>query len=336
MIEPLAQHGVRRWVQPRHPGTRRLRLRGARQQRRDGRPGLAATARRGVGGRPRARRGPPEDAVRRPLRRGRASRSPTPAGIGPIRERSVSRDRCPRSTASAADDRLAFDEGFFPAEPPTASARRGDRAVVVAARIGSVCRRSTDAAPATLSLRVVAPDAAHGHACAPASTSRIGRDDRAEPVVGRPSTSTAKPFDVINNAGSALYPGGFGGDRGFLERDDGQFDEPADVFAWCGGAVLLRRATSTTSGCSTSGCSSTTRTPTSPGAAGSAGGATATCPTRVVRHRHAASSGVGSGRSATTRSATAPLMLVKNAPGRACAPRGPRRTGRAAPSRGRS
>lgn len=51
---------------------------------------------------------------------------------------------------------------------------------------------------------------------------------------------TAEPFDVIQNAGSALYPGGFGGDRGFLQRDNGQFDEGADVFAWCGGAVLLR------------------------------------------------------------------------------------------------
>jgi GT2 family glycosyltransferase len=48
-------------------------------------------------------------------------------------------------------------------------------------------------------------------------------------------------FDVINNAGSALFAGGFGGDRGFLERDRGQYDEPTEVFAWCGGAVLLRR-----------------------------------------------------------------------------------------------
>jgi GT2 family glycosyltransferase len=46
-------------------------------------------------------------------------------------------------------------------------------------------------------------------------------------------------FDVINNVGSVLVEGGFGGDRGFLERDRGQYDEPAEVFAWCGGAVLL-------------------------------------------------------------------------------------------------
>ena len=49
-----------------------------------------------------------------------------------------------------------------------------------------------------------------------------------------------RAYDVINNAGSDLYQRGFGGDRGFLQRDDGQYELPADVFAWCGGAVLLR------------------------------------------------------------------------------------------------
>ena len=29
--------------------------------------------------------------------------------------------------------------------------------------------------------------------------------------------------------------------RGFFEPDDGQFDEPAEVFGWCGAGVLLRR-----------------------------------------------------------------------------------------------
>ncbi len=49
-------------------------------------------------------------------------------------------------------------------------------------------------------------------------------------------------FDVVQNAGSLVLEGGFGADRGFLQRDDGRFDEPVDVFAWCGGAVLLRSA----------------------------------------------------------------------------------------------
>jgi len=52
-------------------------------------------------------------------------------------------------------------------------------------------------------------------------------------------TVVGEPIDVVNNAGSILTPDGFGADRGYLERDDGQFDEPTDVFAWCGAAVVL-------------------------------------------------------------------------------------------------
>ena len=47
-------------------------------------------------------------------------------------------------------------------------------------------------------------------------------------------------YDVINNAGSELVAEGSGRDRGFLQRDVGQFDEPQDVFAWCGAGVLFR------------------------------------------------------------------------------------------------
>lgn len=47
------------------------------------------------------------------------------------------------------------------------------------------------------------------------------------------------PRRIINSAGGGLYAGWFGGDRGFLEPDVGQFDEPTEVFSWCGGAVLL-------------------------------------------------------------------------------------------------
>ncbi|HLM16620.1 MAG TPA: glycosyltransferase [Acidimicrobiia bacterium] len=46
-------------------------------------------------------------------------------------------------------------------------------------------------------------------------------------------------YDVINNVGSRLVLGGYGGDRGFLEPDQGQYSQPEEVFAWCGGAVLL-------------------------------------------------------------------------------------------------
>jgi GT2 family glycosyltransferase len=46
----------------------------------------------------------------------------------------------------------------------------------------------------------------------------------------------------VNNAGTELRADGFAADRGFLEPDDGRFDAAVDVFAWCGGGVLLRAA----------------------------------------------------------------------------------------------
>jgi GT2 family glycosyltransferase len=47
-------------------------------------------------------------------------------------------------------------------------------------------------------------------------------------------------YDVVNSAGSVLE-GDHGADRGYLEPDRGQYDEPVDVFAWSGAAVLLSR-----------------------------------------------------------------------------------------------
>jgi GT2 family glycosyltransferase len=52
----------------------------------------------------------------------------------------------------------------------------------------------------------------------------------------------ARPFDVINNIGTVVTGYGYGADRAYLERDHGQYETPEDVFAWCGGAVLLTAA----------------------------------------------------------------------------------------------
>jgi hypothetical protein len=60
-------------------------------------------------------------------------------------------------------------------------------------------------------------------------------DWRATPLSGPPLT-------IINNVGSILTDDWYGADRGYLCRDDGQFDETEEVFAWCGAGVLLRRA----------------------------------------------------------------------------------------------
>ncbi len=49
------------------------------------------------------------------------------------------------------------------------------------------------------------------------------------------------PFPVINNAGNVLLPDGYGADRGYQQRDGGQFDRPDEVFGWCGAAVVLSK-----------------------------------------------------------------------------------------------
>ncbi|MGB2953040.1 MAG: glycosyltransferase family 2 protein [Gaiellaceae bacterium] len=50
-----------------------------------------------------------------------------------------------------------------------------------------------------------------------------------------------EPVDVINSAGCVHVRGGYGADRGYLEVDRGQYDQPAEVFAWSGASVLLSR-----------------------------------------------------------------------------------------------
>ena len=55
------------------------------------------------------------------------------------------------------------------------------------------------------------------------------------PAAGRGRT-------IVNNAGTDLLANGFAADRAYLEPDDGRVDDATDVFAWCGGGVLLRSA----------------------------------------------------------------------------------------------
>ena len=52
------------------------------------------------------------------------------------------------------------------------------------------------------------------------------------PVVGPPA-------DIVNSAGAIVADGCFGADRGFLEVDTGQFDEPAAIETWTGCVALL-------------------------------------------------------------------------------------------------
>ena len=70
-------------------------------------------------------------------------------------------------------------------------------------------------------------------------------DDRVTFTVGTDPTWYPVPFagervDIVNNVGTQLVADGYAADRGWLERDAGQFERDEDVFAWCGAAVLLR------------------------------------------------------------------------------------------------
>jgi N-acetylglucosaminyl-diphospho-decaprenol L-rhamnosyltransferase len=51
-----------------------------------------------------------------------------------------------------------------------------------------------------------------------------------------------EPVPTVNNAGNEVLRSGYGRDRGFGSTDVAAYAADADVFAWCGAAVLLRPA----------------------------------------------------------------------------------------------
>jgi hypothetical protein len=126
----------------------------------------------------------------------------------------------------------------------------------------------------------------------------------------------AEPVDVINNVGSNLFAGGFGGDRGFLEIDHGQYDEPAEVFAWCGGAVLLRRDYLDDVGLFDERFFLYYEDTDLSWRGRRRGWRYLYEPTAVVRHHHASSSGVGSPTFRYYTERNRLLMLAKSAPAR--------------------
>ena len=120
---------------------------------------------------------------------------------------------------------------------------------------------------------------------------------------------------MVNNAGCVLLPGGYGADRGFLERDEGQYDRQEEIFAWCGAAVLLScRYLRVNRPASTSASSCTTRTSTSRGEAGPRAGATVYVPKSTVSHVHTASSVEGSRLFQHYVERNRLLTLARNAP----------------------
>jgi GT2 family glycosyltransferase len=219
-----------------------------------------------------------------------------------------------RLDGERVDDRIEFDERFHGDEPPHEpdgeeiarwSSSRG------ALRVAAAERTAGSPGPSTLSVRLSCP-------VRRTATLRSGVHTVTATVGPRPQwvdvAIPPEPFDVINNAGSNLFAGGFGGDRGFLEPDLGQYEEPADVFAWCGGAVLLRRRYLDDVGCFDERLFLYYEDTDLSWRGRARGWRYVYEPRALVRHRHASSSGVGSPTFRFYTERNRLLVLAKNAP----------------------
>ena len=125
-----------------------------------------------------------------------------------------------------------------------------------------------------------------------------------------------RPYPVVNNVGSVLVEGGWGADRGFLEPDDGRYDGAADVFAWCGGGVLLRRRYLDEVGLFDDRFFLYYEDTDLSWRGRARGWSYRYVPEAEVRHLHAASSGEGSALFQHYVERNRLLMLVKNGPAR--------------------
>jgi GT2 family glycosyltransferase len=123
----------------------------------------------------------------------------------------------------------------------------------------------------------------------------------------------------VNNVGSVIIEGGYGADRGYLERDAGQYDTPAEVFAWCGGSVLLRPAYLADVGLFDDSFFLYYEDTDLSWRGRSRGWRYRYVPEARVRHIHAASTGEGSPVFQHYVERNRLLMLVKNAPTRMAA-----------------
>jgi GT2 family glycosyltransferase len=144
--------------------------------------------------------------------------------------------RCSGARVDGVDvwERVQLVEGFWGDEPMPVD-EPGGQWTTAAARLRVPATRT--GARIELRLAADAPvtvDAASG-------TRRTTLAVGAEPAWHAIETD-ATPLAVINNVGTEVAADGYGRDRGWLEVDAGQYDEPADVDAWSGGAVLMKKA----------------------------------------------------------------------------------------------
>lgn len=121
-------------------------------------------------------------------------------------------------------------------------------------------------------------------------------------------------IDVINNTGSIVFSDGAGADRGFLQRDDGQFEAPADVFAWCGGSVLFQPAYLDDVGLFDERFFLYYEDTDLSWRGQARGWSYRYVPTSILRHKHAATSNAGSAFFSYYVERNRLLMILKNAP----------------------
>ena len=175
-------------------------------------------------------------------------------------------------------------------------------------------------------IRVPAPEDQPGHT--PTVILRIDAreaceltvDGRTIPVrAGSSSITFPCPtgrVDVINGIGSLVHSNGCGSDRGWLQRDDGQLDEPVEVFNWCGGGVLLRPAYLADVGLFDESFFLYYEDTDLSWRGQARGWRYRTAPSSVIRHVHAASSGEGSEVFMFHVERNRLVMLAKNASAR--------------------
>jgi GT2 family glycosyltransferase len=124
------------------------------------------------------------------------------------------------------------------------------------------------------------------------------------------------PYDVVQNAGSVVVEGGWGADRGFLEPDGPAWRAPAEVFSWCGGGVALRREMLHEIGLFDERFFLYYEDTDLAWRGRLRGWRYQTCPTSVLRHLHAATTGEGSPLFQHYTERNRLVMLARNAPAR--------------------
>jgi len=132
-------------------------------------------------------------------------------------------------------DDVRYDERFWGLEPPRPPYPAGNWTKGIARQSSVWWSVAADAAPSLVRCTLTSCEPMQATVGGAGALQTVGVHAAGTEI----ECSIGTPVRILNSAGGGLYKGWFGGDRGFLEPDLGQYDEPAEVFSWCGGAVVL-------------------------------------------------------------------------------------------------